>query len=160
MLRRLDLRDTGLSGAEVDYRTLVPRAGFDVDAALDVVRPICADVRQRGADAVIAATATYDGVHLDDIAVPQQAITDALVDLDPDVRGALTESIHRLRRTCEAEPEVDGLFERWYRASQPAAWKRPGGHPGKRAMDGGNSVSALAPITHRCYPPHRRFSPR
>jgi histidinol dehydrogenase len=107
MLRRLDLRDTGLSGAEVDYRTLVPRAGFDVDAALDVVRPICADVRQRGADAVIAATATYDGVHVDDIAVPRQVITDALADLDPDVRAALTEAIRRLRRTCEAELEVD-----------------------------------------------------
>ncbi len=107
MIRRLDLRDTGLPGTVVDYRGLVPRAALDVDAALDVVRPICDDVRDRGMDAVLAATQTYDGVSLDDIAVPRRALTDALAGLDPDVRAALDESIDRLRRTCQAELGTD-----------------------------------------------------
>ncbi len=48
MIRRIDLR--GESAA--DYRAVVPRADFDVEAALDVVRPICDDVRHRGVEAV------------------------------------------------------------------------------------------------------------
>ena len=107
MIRRVDLRDTGLPGTVVNYRGLVPRAAFDVDAALDLVRPICDDVRDRGMDAVLAATQTYDGVSLDDIAVPRWALTDALAGLDPDVRAALDESIDRLRCTCQAELGTD-----------------------------------------------------
>ena len=48
MIRRIDLR--GRSAP--DYRTVVPRADFDVEAALDVVRPICDDVRHRGVEAI------------------------------------------------------------------------------------------------------------
>jgi histidinol dehydrogenase len=103
MIRRLDLRETG----PADYRTLVPRAGFHVEAALEVVRPICDDVRRRGVDAVLEATARYDGVQRCDVTVPADALTDALSTLDPDVRTALGESIARLRRTCEAERGAD-----------------------------------------------------
>ena len=42
-----------------------------------------------------------------DIAVPPQALADALAGLDPEVRAALEESIRRLRATCEAEREHD-----------------------------------------------------
>ncbi len=103
MIRRLDLRETG----PADYQTLVPRAGFHVEAALEVVRPICDDVRRRGVDAVLEATARYDGVQRCDVTVPADALTDALSTLDPDVRTALEESIARLRRTCEAERGAD-----------------------------------------------------
>ncbi len=103
MIQRLDLRETG----PADYRTLVPRAGFHVEAALEVVRPICDDVRRRGVDAVLEATARYDGVQRCDVTVPADALTDALSTLDPDVRTALEESIARLRRTCEAERGAD-----------------------------------------------------
>jgi histidinol dehydrogenase len=74
MIRRTDLR--GQSAP--DYRTLVPRAEFDVEAALEVVRPICDDVRHRALEA-----------------------------LDPAIRAALEESVRRLRATCEAELEQD-----------------------------------------------------
>jgi histidinol dehydrogenase len=105
MLRRIDLR--GQRAADPDYRTLVPRAEFDVDAALHVVRPICDDVRDRGVDAICEYAARFDGVEQDDIAVPAEAIADALAQLDPDVRAGLEESIRRLRATCEAELEQD-----------------------------------------------------
>jgi len=105
MLRRIDLR--GADGATADYRALVPRAGFDVEAALHVVRPICDDVRDRGVEAIVEYSAKFDGVENPEIAVPAAALKSALADLDPSVRAGLEESIRRLRATCEAELEND-----------------------------------------------------
>ncbi len=105
MLRRIDLR--GTADASPDYRTLVPRADFDVESALDVVRPICDDVRDRGVEAVLEYSARFDGVEREEISVPAEALTEALAALDPAVRAALEESVRRLRATCEAELERD-----------------------------------------------------
>ena len=106
MIRRIDLRD-GVAGADPDYRTLVPRADFDVEAAVHVVRPICDDVRDRGVEAIREYSAKFDGVEQDDIAVPRQALRDALAALDPAIRAGLEESVRRLRLTCQAELEAD-----------------------------------------------------
>ncbi|MCW2849846.1 MAG: hisD [Marmoricola sp.] len=106
MIRRIDLRD-GIAGAAPDYRTLVPRADFDVEAALHVVRPICDDVRDRGVEAIAQYSAKFDGVTQTDIAVPREAMTEALANLDPDIRAGLGESIRRLRLTCAAELGAD-----------------------------------------------------
>jgi len=107
MIRRVDLRGANVA----DYRAAVPRADFDVEAALDVVRPICDAVRHRGVEAVRELTARFDGVQQDDIAVPVAAMADALRRLDPDVRSGLEESVRRLRQTCEAELETDVATE-------------------------------------------------
>ena len=102
MIRRIDLR--GRAGAvDIDYRRLVPRAVLDAEAALEAVRPVCDDVRHRGADALREHTRRFDGVETDRIRVPAQALEEALRALDPDVRTALDESISRLRRSCEQE---------------------------------------------------------
>nr|WP_246401687.1 histidinol dehydrogenase [Jiangella mangrovi] len=85
------------AGETLDYRTLVPRAPVDVEAALDAVRPICADVRHRGLAAIQELTLRFDGVELADVRVPQRAIDTALAGLDPRVRAALEESIRRAR---------------------------------------------------------------
>jgi histidinol dehydrogenase len=103
MIRRIDLRGEHVP----DYRAVVPRAEFDVEAALDVVRPICDAVRRRGVEAIAEYTARFDRVEQDDIAVPVAALHDALERLDPGVRAGLEESIRRLRLTCEAELEQD-----------------------------------------------------
>ncbi len=103
MIRRIDLRgDTA-----PDYRAVVPRAEFDVEAALDVVRPICDAVRHRGVEAIIEYGAKFDRVEQTDIAVPGHALQKALDELDPAIRAGLEESIKRLRTTCEAELEQD-----------------------------------------------------
>jgi histidinol dehydrogenase len=86
-----------------DYRTVVPRADFDVEAALHVVRPICDDVRDRGVAAITEYTERFDGVAQSDITVPREALRAALAGLDPQVRAGLEESVRRLRITCEAE---------------------------------------------------------
>jgi histidinol dehydrogenase len=107
MIRRIDLR--GREAA--DYRAVVPRAEFDVEAALDVVRPICDAVRHRGVDAIVEFSARFDRVEQDDIVVPREALRQALDRLDPAVRAGLEESIARLRRTCEAELEHDKVTQ-------------------------------------------------
>lgn len=91
----------------MDYRQVVPRAEFDVEAATHQVRPILHEVRDRGIDAVQEYTARFDGVTTDQVAVPAQALQDALEALAPEVRAGLEESIRRLRLTCAAELESD-----------------------------------------------------
>jgi histidinol dehydrogenase len=107
MIRRIDLR--GREAA--DYRAVVPRADFDVEAALDVVRPICDAVRHRGVEAILEFSARFDGVAQSDIAVPAAALREALDGLDPAVRAGLEEAVSRLRRTCAAELEQDKVTE-------------------------------------------------
>ena len=109
MMRRIDLR--GAAADSPDYRTLVPRADADIEAALEVVRPICDDVRVRGIEAVRAYSERFDGVVQDDIRVPAAALAEALETLDPEVRAGLEESVRRLRATCATELETDGATD-------------------------------------------------
>ncbi|WP_141015827.1 histidinol dehydrogenase [Nocardioides sambongensis] len=107
-MRRIDLRG---SGHHVDYRAAVPRADFDVEAAVPAVREICEAVRTGGVDAILDLGERFDGVRLDDIRVPAGAAQDALDRLDPDIRAGLEESIRRLRATCAAELEADAVTD-------------------------------------------------
>ena len=50
----------------------MPRADFDVEAALDVVRPICDAVRHRGVEAITEFPRGSTGVEQTDIAVPRR----------------------------------------------------------------------------------------
>ncbi len=109
MIRRIDLR--GAAADSPDYRTLVPRADVDVEAALEVVRPICDAVRTRGVEAVREYSERFDGVVQDEIRVPAGALTAALDVLDPVIRAGLEESVRRLRLTCAAELEADGATD-------------------------------------------------
>jgi histidinol dehydrogenase len=106
MIRRIDLRGTELESLD-DYRSVVPRADFDVEAAVPAVHEICEAVRTRGLEAVLDYNERFDGVRSDDVRVPRQALDDALAGLDPAVRAGLEESIRRLRLTCAAELEHD-----------------------------------------------------
>nr|WP_202451911.1 histidinol dehydrogenase [Streptomyces sp. SID4948] len=115
------MRGTAFPEGGID-RDLLPRAEFDVEAALDTVRPICADVRHRGTRAVIEYGERFDGVRVAQLRVPQQALDDALDGLDPEVRAALQESIRRARlvhlrqrRTDVTTQVVPGgtVTERW-----------------------------------------------
>jgi histidinol dehydrogenase len=106
-MRRLDVRNLDPSPEDEQwvYRSAVPRAELDVEHALAAVRPICEDVRSRGAVAVLDAGERFDGVRPANLRVPAAALADALVDLAPAIRAGLEESVRRLRRTCEAELE-------------------------------------------------------
>lgn len=110
MIRRIDLRGAAQTGP-VDYRTAVPRAEFDIEAAIPAVHAICEAVRTRGVEAIFEMSAKHDGVPQTDIRVPRQALVDALEQLDPAIRAGLDESIRRLRATCEQELEQDAVTD-------------------------------------------------
>ncbi len=105
VIRRLDLRRSPSDSSFDDYAGAVPRAEFDVAHAVDIIRPICEDVRVRGADAVLDAGEKFDRIRPATLAVPAEALADALTRLDPEVCAGLEESIVRLRATCTVELE-------------------------------------------------------
>src|SRR3954462_10453954 len=109
MIQRIDLR--GADRSTVDYRAAVPRADFDVEAAVPAVHAICEAVRTRGVDAIREYSERFDGIVVDDLRTPPAAIPRALDDLDPDIRAGLEESIRHLRATCANELEQDAVTE-------------------------------------------------
>ncbi|MGW4060623.1 histidinol dehydrogenase [Amycolatopsis sp. NPDC004747] len=120
MLNRTDLRGQVPTAAEL--RATLPRAEYDVDAALHHVRPVVEAVRDRGVEAVLEYTEKFDKVRPTSVRVPRAALTQALEQLDPAVRAALEESIARARkvhaeqrRTDVTTTVVDGgtVTEKW-----------------------------------------------
>ncbi|MBB4685114.1 histidinol dehydrogenase [Amycolatopsis jiangsuensis] len=96
MLNRTDLRGQVPSAAEL--RAVLPRAEYDVDAALHQVRPVVEAVRDRGVPAVLEFTERFDKVRPETVRVPAAELATALEALDPQVRAALEESIARARK--------------------------------------------------------------
>jgi histidinol dehydrogenase len=118
VLRRLDLTAAG----PADLRRALPRAQVDVHAAVEAVTPVVQDVAARGYAAARAATLRFDGVDVADPRVPSAALTEALEELDAQVRDALAESIRRARivheeqrrHTVEVQVVPGGtVTERW-----------------------------------------------
>ncbi|MEU0811472.1 histidinol dehydrogenase [Streptomyces sp. NPDC005970] len=106
MISRIDLRGAAFPEGGID-RDLLPRAELDVEAALEKVRPICDDVRHRGTAALIDYARRFDGVTIERVRVPQEALTSALEELDPAVRAALEESIRRARLVHREQRRAD-----------------------------------------------------
>ncbi|MFJ8075953.1 histidinol dehydrogenase [Streptomyces sp. NPDC096176] len=102
MISRIDLRGDALPEGGA-LRDLLPRAEFDVEAALHKVRPICEAVHHRGDAALIDYAEKFDGVKLDQVRVPAAALARALDELAPDVRAALEESVRRARIVHRAQ---------------------------------------------------------
>lgn len=80
----------------------MPRAEVDVADALATVAPILADVRERGAAAVLEYGERFDGVTPPSLRVAPQALSDAVAGLDPTVAEALDAAIARVRAFHEA----------------------------------------------------------
>jgi histidinol dehydrogenase len=109
VLNRIDLRVPAgqrMTG-EAELHRLLPRAGLDVSAAMEQVRGTVEAVRVRGAEAVIEATARFDGVAVDTLRVPVSAIEAAGAALDPTVRAALGVAIERARLVHTAQRRDD-----------------------------------------------------
>ncbi len=102
MLSRIDLRGTG-----TDPRGLLTRAQFDVDAAIEQIRPVVAAVRDHGVAAVRDATRRFDGVEPAALRVPAEALDGAVDHLDPPVRQALEVAIARVRAVHADQRRVD-----------------------------------------------------
>jgi histidinol dehydrogenase len=109
VISRVDLR--GKQASRSELRDVLPRAELNVAVALEVVRPICEDVRRRGAAAVRDYTNQFDHVDVPTARVPPQALTEALAALDPAVRKALEEAARRTRLVHEAQRRHDATVE-------------------------------------------------
>ena len=109
MISRIDLRGHALDARSL--RDVLPRAELDVEAALSVVRPICDDVRQRGAEALRDLGERFDGVRPGQLRVPAAVLTAALDLLDPAVRAALEETIRRARIVHEDQRRTDATTQ-------------------------------------------------
>jgi histidinol dehydrogenase len=130
VLNRIDLR-----GSRRDPRGLLPRAQLDVSVAVERIRPVVEAVRDHGFSAIREATERFDGVRLERLRVPADAIAAAAGALDPDVRGALLESIARVRKVHADQRRADvttsvvpggSVTERWVPVSRVGLYV-PGG---------------------------------
>src|SRR5699024_9990493 len=110
MLATIDLRTTALSARRL--REVLPRAEYDVEAAVAAVAPICDAVRDRGAAALLEYAERFDGVRPPSLRVPADVLQAALDGLDPDVRAALEVSIERARTVHAAQRREDVTTDR------------------------------------------------
>ncbi|XPP25825.1 MAG: histidinol dehydrogenase [Leucobacter sp.] len=148
MLRTIDLRGRTLGRAELLH--LVPRAAVDTADAVDRVRPLVDDVRERGEAALREQARDFDGIEGHPLRVPAEQIADSLRNCPPEIRAALEALIERLRRASAAQvPEgrttrfADGatITQRWQPVSRVGLYA-PGGkaaYPSSVLM---NAVSA------------------
>ncbi|UNX55997.1 histidinol dehydrogenase [Georgenia sp. TF02-10] len=120
MLKRIDLRGQTLS--PVQLAATLPRAALDVESALEQIRPVLADVRERGAAALRDLGGRFDGVRPEHLRVPAEALADALDRLNPEVRAALEIAIahnragHAAQLPRERSTEITGggvVHQRW-----------------------------------------------
>lgn len=105
MLSTIDLRSQPLGARAL--RAALPRAEYDVEAALEAVRPICDDVHDRGATALYELGERFDGVRPTTLRVPAEVLDAAVEVLDADVRRALEVSIERARAVHADQRRTD-----------------------------------------------------
>ena len=109
VITRIDLRGRRLSRRELLER--LPRAEVDVEHAAEVVAPLLAGVRARGAAELRDLAERFDGVRPVHLRVPTDVITRAVDALDVDVRAALEETIRRVRQVHGAQRPADFTVE-------------------------------------------------
>lgn len=101
MLRTIDLRGRDLSPA--DLAAALPRPEVDVAVAVEAAASLIADVRDRGAAALLDQAERFDLVRPERIRVPAADIAAAVAALEPAVRAAITEAIARVRLATAAQ---------------------------------------------------------
>jgi histidinol dehydrogenase len=112
VLSSIDLRGQPTATLSREKLTgVLPRASLGIEAALASVRPVCEDVRERGAAAVREYTARFDGVDLPTTRVPPERLAQALAELDPPLRAALTEAARRARLVHQAQRPADHVTD-------------------------------------------------
>ncbi len=95
LVRFLDLSSQSLGKS--DYQRALPRADFDINAALKVVDPIIERIRSGDVDDLLQISEELDGVRPASIRVPEEIIDQALQTLPEEIRSSLIEAIRRVR---------------------------------------------------------------
>lgn len=103
MMRVIDLRGRKLTTSQL--RRIIPRGGVSVASVVGKVAPIVNDIQHRGAAAALKYCEQFDGIRPEAIRVPQQALDDAVKQLDPQIKEAIEVSIERVRKVhAEQKP--------------------------------------------------------
>lgn len=120
MISLLDLRGKQLSKS--GYQNAIPRAHLDIASAMITIEPILKRVKSGTESDLLDLAEAFDGVRPATTRVPQSAIDQALLQLDPEIRKALEISAARIRkvhndqvRSESVTKVVDGgvVTERW-----------------------------------------------
>lgn len=147
MLATIDLRSQPLGARQL--RAALPRAEYDVEAALDAVRPISDEVHDRGAAALYDLAERFDGVRPSSLRVPQEVLQAAVDTLDPGVRTALevaierTRAVHADQRRTDTTTDLGGggtVTERWVPVERVGLYV-----PGGRAVYPSSVVMNVVP---------------
>lgn len=109
MMTTLDLRGRDLSTAEL--LALVPRSASDIGSAVGTVARLIAEVREGGADALLAHAERFDGVRPSSVRVPAAELDNALESLDPSVRRSLSVAIDRVQLGTAAQVPAEQSTE-------------------------------------------------
>jgi histidinol dehydrogenase len=160
VLHRLDLR-----GTTGDLRSRLPRPDAGGAEPVAAVQAILADVRTRGDDAVRELTARFDGVEIDELRVPPEALDAALEQLPAELREALEvahariTAYHRTQVGEEIRHEDGGVVVRdLHRPVDRAGLYVPGGrasYPSTVLMTAVPARVAGVPELVLCVPPRR-----
>ncbi len=104
LIRLLDLRGQVISADLVSQE--LPRAAIDIDSALEEIRPLVAQIRAGGAQALLAIAQKFDGIDINPIKVASEELASALRSLEPSLRASLEVAIERVRKVTEqAKPK-------------------------------------------------------
>jgi len=98
LIRFLDLSNSEISADQV-LKDL-PRAALDLDAAVEIIRPLVEKIRTDGSQAIKAIAKDIDGIDIDPIRVSEEELTNALANLDPNLRSSLEIAIERVRKVA------------------------------------------------------------
>ena len=166
-LRTINLRGTQHSYSEL--RSLVPRQTAEfVGSAQHTVNEIISTVRERGAEYLRELSTRFDGVEQGALRVPQQAIDDAVAQLDPEVRRGLETAIERTRAFAAVQRPEDARIEvapgaylvnRWTPVRRVGLYV-PGGlavYPSSVVMNTVPAQAAGVESIVLCTPPQKEF---
>lgn len=107
-MRTIDLRGNRLPS---NLKDLLPRPQIDTTAAVETVRPLVEQVRDRGAAALYELDERFDGVRPPALRVSSEQMRRALADLDPEVVEALRVAIANARVAHRAQMPVPSVTE-------------------------------------------------
>jgi len=132
-MRTLDLRGKQLGSLELNRA--LPRAAVDIALAVEQIKPLLADVANRGEAALVEVAIERDGVDPRPLRVSAAELQNALNSLEPGLREAIEIAIGRVRAVSEAnlpdDTEVEfspsaKVHQRW-RAVDSVGLYVPGG---------------------------------
>jgi histidinol dehydrogenase len=107
MLKRLDLRNRP-AGTPLE----LPRPDLDATGPIEAVRAILSEVRLHGDEALRNFTERFDGVRVDELRVPDEALAAALQNCPFALREALVEARDAIAGFHYYQPEPQGIYER------------------------------------------------